>query len=647
MFTQRRSTRAAVASALALTLITTAAPAFAADSDEPTTTAEARLIDGKVLGINLDQIAALEDASVRNTGGGTVTKSHPLTAAVLKKINISVPGGIKISLGDLITGGALGQYAEARNTGAATAAAGAVSDSGAVALGSGSGGTTVVDLDALLGDRLTSEIASLKLLVGAITSKVTASESGNLNGSYSLASLKLQFQAPAIKKVNSRLSKLLDGIRADIGALVGKNGALLAQVSSALQNVDASLKLAGASVEASATIDFDLDAALQRALRLQLRQRGLSVDLKTGVVTVDLAALPRGATLNGRSVGTEVLASSLVSDITGGVMDLIDDAVNEAVDVVEAALRNASVKIRVAISFSTDKIVGHKEVLKTVVKEVTEIVPGVCPDLPTNNSGGLLGGIGNLVGGVVGGVCDAVDKVVTKLVTTTEKVLEPIIEKLKTSVELKIDANVGQLLSGAAATATVDVQVLGIKKSLNLSALLTGLGQVLDRVLFGPDSTVRSLASAVDRQVLAPVTKALTGPEQSLGAALQNVVSVKLNVQEPQQQGDTQALRQTALRVDVAGGSLARLDLANARVAVQAADGTNPPGTNPPGTNPPGGNDPDVDTLPTSYDRTLLWTGVDVMPYLIAAMVVLLLGAGARFLISRRRSVPSGDEPLA
>ncbi|MDB5422500.1 MAG: choice-of-anchor family protein, partial [Brevundimonas sp.] len=155
------------------------APVAAQAATTPGSYAQGKFLSGSVAGMNLDKLIALQSAQARNDGTvATQESKDPLSAKVLDAINLNVPGGVQLNLGDIIDAGALSQYARAQTGGNSLGASGAVTTDGAVGVGGtgdGTGGNLSVDLNSLLNARFASVISDLQLQVQAVAAQATGS----------------------------------------------------------------------------------------------------------------------------------------------------------------------------------------------------------------------------------------------------------------------------------------------------------------------------------------------------------------------------------------------------------------------------------------------------------------------------------------
>ena len=674
-----KKTIGVVAGAVGCVLAIGMAPA-AASADEPAnpvTTAEGQFLSGSVVGLDLDGLAALAPASARNDGTvGTVQEHNPLDLTVIGAITLD-PGPVALTDAPGVDAGVIGQHAVARDDGYAFASSGLLGANGAVSVSPGPGASVTIDLAKLLGDRLTSALAGLRLQAQGIAAQASA-QLGGYQGAYTLADAKLDLVVPAIAQTPDAAGTALAPVQAAIASLTGSDGAIAKALSGVLSGLDPSLSLLGGA----ATVDVRIDAALQPVLdairSTVLSDDALSVNLGTGEVTADLARLSSGPSLNALAPGQEILSSTVVGSITSGVERLLGDYLDGLADTIRAVLDAAQLHVAAHIGIGQQVQTGTKTVtiphtvtqlvdsvtgalLGTVdglTGVVTSLVPGLTGSQLTQQLGSIIdpilgdvtggGGLGGVVGGVVGGVTGGsgsgggglggllggllggskapaaqapsilTGDVVTRVVTTLEQVVQPVFATLDTAADVTIDGSLADVQNGgvhAAATVTV----LGVPVSVNLDLLLAPVVNAVTDQLLGSGGAIAKAIDGLDTAVLTPATQALTG-DGGAGSVLTDLVSVRGNVQE---KSAGTGFRETALRVSLLDGSLATVDLASAAVSSATGGGTTPggPGSDDPGTNP-------VPAGPSS----LATTGVE--PLLYALLAAALLGLGA---VLRRR----------
>lgn len=378
---RRTATRAAAGTTAALLTIglglagTPAANAATGDESR----AAARFVSGSLGGQDLDTVAAVKGVEAVNKGSKTpVTATNDLDVTVLNTIPVKVPGGITVPLGDVVRLGAVNQYAQAADAGVSRAAAGAVSDAGVVDT---TGGTAfpadaTVSLKPLLQAPLTSVVDDVSLQLQAITGvaaldaakdKAPATTCTDLSAptncrDYQVAGGRLAMSAPALKSLVAALTGAngvvgkLDGT---VNALTGTNGALTTALQSGRTSLLGSSALSSllktllpsdfnGGTGLSVAVDSDLDGAVNKVLDTKLSDGVVTIDLKAGMITVDLDKLLRASTghgLNDLAPNTEVLSAKVLSDLTKRVGDLLTPLAGSVNTALTSALGAATVTV--------------------------------------------------------------------------------------------------------------------------------------------------------------------------------------------------------------------------------------------------------------------------------------------------------------
>ena len=629
-----------------------AAPITASAEDRPESYAEGQFLSGTLLGMDLSRVLALDSAEARNDGTQpTQTSKDPLDADVLEEYEIAPETSPQVDVGDVLQIGPVAQYAEAHNDGSSFGASGAVADDGAIGVGTDTStppANATFDLEALLGTEFASTLADLKLELGAIA----ATANGDLDvasGDYSLANAYLTFSSPAIADLTPKVNSALQEVQNVLNELVGPNGGLVDDVNALLVGIDPLLNLAGGSANVTATINTgDLTELVRSILEEEYGDGAVSFDLETGEVRVDLAALV-GGNLNNLPENTELLTDAIVNQILSGITTRVSTIADQVVEKVEDALRDATVNIHADLSVNVAQSPIVKEVCELVDRIVTTPVLGEVTLLDRINAlaNGLVGeltddllGIGDFVydeNGVVKQIVGFVNQTVQDTVCNTTST--PVLP-LTTSVNLDIAATVNQLLNGVAATATADIEVLGIPASLSISGLLDDLGGSLLDGLFDSDGAIADLIAALNTTLVHPATEALLGSgDGTVGDALRDVLSVRVNIKETTLASAHgmaamagSMFTQTAVRVSVLGSSVATVNLAQATVGPNITSVIDDPDCTvncEPGT--PGGGGPG--------GGSLAYTGIGIAT--LIAVILALLAAGA-YLVreSYRRNHP-------
>lgn len=639
-----------------------ATPAAATAEEVTSSYASGQFLSGTLLGGDLAGVVALAMAEARNDGTqDKQTSKDPLDASVLQTVNVNVPGGIQPDLGPAANAGVVNQYAEAERDGRSFGSSGAIGDDGAIgvgAVGSGSAGDLTVDLQSQLGGQFASTISDLALTLEAVAASARG-EHGTAVGDYVLDGATLTFSSPALADLTDKVDTALQSVDEALLDLRADNGLLELALGEVLNPV---LSLIGSSADVSVSIDSDVRAALRELLTGQYAEDGVSFDLQTGAVTLDLATLH--GDLNNLPVNTELLSDGVIDLVLRNITTKVASLADQIVKKVEATLNQA----RVAVTASLDLLTTPQDCqvpivdgildgtgVGGVVDDVTGTVGGVVDGVGgivdgvtggTGGTGGLVGGLlgggggGGLLGGngiLGGGVMRA--PVAMGVGDTLCSLAGPVLQNLATTLDVNIVGTLGQLLAGKADTATADVSILGgtVPASLDVNSILNELRGALFSGLFDDDGAIQALIAALDTGLVQPATDGLLGVD-GVGVALTDVLSVRVNLQELRQASTMgmaattgSMFTQTAVRVSVLGGNGATLNVAAATVGPNITQVIDPGCTVNCG---PGGGDPDPDPTctvncgpeTTATDR-LAVTGVGIAA--LIAVILALLAAGA------------------
>lgn len=560
----RRTASAALALSLAaVTAVVTAAPASAAPDESH---ALARFVSGTVAGTSLDDLVALEGVEADYDGGGSpVIEADTLNLSVLGTIDVPI-GPTTVPLDDLITLGAVNQYAEAAPDARSRAAAGAVSDTGAVnTAGSGTyPADATISLDSLLGQ------APLDGVIDAADIRLRAlSAVAGLDGSrergpaitctdlsdpahcrdYTIAGGELTLSAPVLGDLASAVTGIAGQLDA---ALAGLESDLEGAVDSALSGVSGVTPALAGVIDVNADIEANTAAALNGVVSNELSDGVVTIDLASGTITADLEALS-GQALDNLPPNTEILSAALLEELAERVAALLATVP----DLVESALTSVLSAASVSITGGACVAGAGDEC----------IVPGV--DLGTGFSADISGALGDLD--------DATIDLMLKVA----------------GVELPVGGTVTTLRTALAAAVTAEL----------------GNGALVDTVTSGLVTVVSQVATA-----LAPALEALN-----------DLVSLLANVQEAGTVAGS--YREVALRVTLGSAAgatgIAQVDLARVEVGPNAlgTEVARPAPTLPGSAGAPG--TPSTETLPNvgAPDSLITATGGILM---LATGVLLL-----------------------
>lgn len=598
-----------------------AASATSASAASTTATwAQGQFLSGSLAGMNLSTIAQLTPATARNDGTqSTQEVVDPLAVSLLGSQPINV-GSVRVSPDDVLNtssqGGVLSQYARASKAGDALGASGTVGDGGAIGPNaSNPGGALTVSLDTLLGNRFAAAVTDLKLQVQAVAAQAQGNRK-SVSGDYYLDGLTLRFTSPALAKVSQLVRDAVSGADSHIDSLTGSDGELAVALRGVLLAANPALDL-GAGAHVSVTLQHDLSAAVESLLTATWGGNGVSVNLTTGQVAVDLEALV--GDLNNLPVNTELLSAANVSRIVSTISGQIDELTHQLTARLDAALRAMNLDV-------------HADV--TVLTDQAPLIGQTCQYQDSS---------GNVLSDVLG-------KILGTLVCTTTTTLLP---QLETSVNVDVHGTVAHVLNGQAPV-TATAKVLGVPLSLSTANLLNRLGLTLGNRLFGSTGILSGLHTALNGPLAAQSNVGLLGSGGVTGL-LTDVLSLRVNLQETTLTGGggmsvatNTKFTETALRVAVARGAgntgLTTLNVAAASVApsVKNESGTT---TGPGDQGGPGSDgDPGTDNgnpTGTSLDAisltrsplqgainfgNLAYTGVSIGVLLSALLALLTLG---------------------
>lgn len=474
--------------------------------------AEGRFLGGEVAGIDLDDIAALAPAATASPDGeGPVVESSPLAAEVLTALDLDLGSGISL-LGDngILSLGAVNQYAESGPDGIAKAASGAVSDSGAIEVGGSDEfpANATLDLRGLYGaldaDML-QLIANLSLEIGALSASATVDGAdGPIARDYQIAGAKLRLSSPALALLRTQLiGSIEDELQPILDGLTGADGVL----SEALGNVDALnelLGILGTNLALDGSIDVDVAAFLDPILAGSFGSGGVTLDLASGQIIVDLEEL-LGGDLNDLEPNTEIINPDVITGILAGITGAADALVADLTGAIGDSLNAAQVNLS-----------ANGTVLA---------VPPLPPlaELDINVSGGLgeiiAGGGTATITAAVGGLpitIPASDLLTALVPPLTEQLMSPgVLGGLVDAVLPVLEPIVGQLGTVFSALPQVISLVGNVQSETKLDNGIEGVQGALTLRLLG-DGAVLELARAEVRSIADEVEEPTdpTGPTE-------------------------------------------------------------------------------------------------------------------------------------
>jgi len=524
----------ALAMGFALAGATTAHAADAA----PVATSEAQFLSGSLLGTDLDNVVMLAPASAQaGANDPRMTESNPLQATALKSVTVGDGSSVQTDLGHGVQAGAVGQYATAAGDGTSMAWTGAVSPDGGVGVGqdqAGQGGDATVDLSHAVDNSYASNLTDLQLAVNAVGAQA-ASDGTSASGDYSLDGVRLIFSSPAIADLSQKVSTALESVTSRLAGLDGPDGELVTDVNKLLTTLNPALNIVGANAEVTASVDTgDLNKLVQDLLQSQYGESGMTFNLETGTVTMDLGTL-LGEDLNNLPPGTELLDPAVLDPALQSVTTKISDIADQIVNRVKDALNNATVDVHADLSQDT----AQAPLVETVCNTVQQVTQQPTNQVPI---------VGGLLGNVIGNVDQTVGQTVDQLVCSDQTTALP---PLNTSADVNISGTVGEFLNGSNVDATAALKVLGVPlPNVDLGSATGAIGDSLTNQLLGSDSAITDLTNALNIGLVDPAVQGLTGGQGSVGDALTGALSATVNNQDVSDGTFTE----TALRVTVLPG---------------------------------------------------------------------------------------------
>ena len=307
-----------------------------------------RFLSGTVGSTSLDTVAGIEGESASYPSNPGANENS-LNAELLNKA-ITLPlGSSGLQIPDLTGGaiqlGAVAQYAKANADGSALGASGAVDSNGGIGVGGSNGvptGGATLDLSGSKAlSAVTSQIANLKLTIGAVSARAqqvaigksiadpsASCTSGTYSrvsdtdqaGKYNIAGLSIDLTSPLLATVGSTLVSSLGtvlttaNVTSVLNMILGSTGGLI-----------------------SVTGIPNATTLLDGLLKLSLANGSITVDLTSGALHIDLAGLLKflGLDLNNLCPNTSLLpyvVKALTSELPKAVQSLIDSVDTKITD---------------------------------------------------------------------------------------------------------------------------------------------------------------------------------------------------------------------------------------------------------------------------------------------------------------------------
>jgi hypothetical protein len=320
--------------------------------------ASAQYLSGSLLTIPLEDLAELEGVQARTAFGETVpqTNRNNLNLNVLgDTVTLQAPNGVQIPV-NIADAGVLGQYAQANPDGSSRSASGLVGSDGTVGVpadDTNPPGNLTLDLTDALGTEFTDEVTNVTLSTGVNSASASQGAPEAAVGDYNITGLTASADTEALEDVSSILRASVDPVQAVVDGAVGPDGSIVDAVTGLVPGDNV--------VTSDVSLDLDLDAVVDGVLAENevLGAEGpVTVNLTTGVITVDIAALlaASGQDINNLPANTEVLTPEILDFVSAEVNELLDGLVVEVDDAVQTALQNAVLNVNVTVGDETDPL---------------------------------------------------------------------------------------------------------------------------------------------------------------------------------------------------------------------------------------------------------------------------------------------------
>jgi hypothetical protein len=317
-----------------------------------------KFLSGQIGGTSLDTIASIAGEIAQNYGGSPVIKANSLDVSALNNaVNVPLTGVLQLPGGNVLSLGAVKQYARALADGSARGASGAIDNSGGIAAGGQSGSTpsdATADLSGAGGPAAAQTLGNLKLNVGALSAVADQAKgvNGAQTGQYRIDGMGLDLTAPGLPNIinplvtdlTTQLAGLGTQLDSSLGGVVTITG--LDTLSSAVDGLT-SVDLANGAITAGLkTGSLHIDVArLLQSLGLDLNNlppnthllpylsHALATSLPAATSTL-LSALQTKLTNGTGQLGLKILGTDLNATQLGlanGVLDALNTNLTQAI----------------------------------------------------------------------------------------------------------------------------------------------------------------------------------------------------------------------------------------------------------------------------------------------------------------------------
>lgn len=339
-----------------------ALPAQAAVGDQSAATGQ--YLSGSLLGLDAALVASLGGEAAVSNGTADQTNANNLDVGALGAVTLTAPGGIQLPL-DLGSAGVVGQYASALQDGSSVGASGLISSAGAIGTGiTPAPGVAPGPLSLNLAQAVSSlglptatldELSQLDLTAGVTAAQAAQAAPGAATGSYSLANVGLTFQSPTLAALAAAINTQVGTVQGAVDGLAGPSGTLATSLDA--------LPIGGILTTTATVGASDLQADIATLLTGPITDPanpGVTIDLSTGTVTVDLGQL---TALEGLAPGTELLSAPVIADlgtrISGVVGSLVTRVENTLTTTVDGLSVTAVTSLLGAPVVTVDSTIGQ------------------------------------------------------------------------------------------------------------------------------------------------------------------------------------------------------------------------------------------------------------------------------------------------
>ena len=299
--------------------------------------AEGQFLSGSLLDLNATLVASLGGETATSDGTTSQTNANNLNLGALGIVAINIPGGIQVPL-DLTSAGVISQYASALNDGSSIGASGLVAANGDIGTGvtpapGAAPGPLSLNLAQVVGSLglpagTVAELANLDLTLGLISGRAAQAAPAVATGSYEITAGQLSFDS-------ATAAAFVTDINAQVAALQATIGALNVNLTAGL---DVTLAGLGVTTTTLAVSTPGLAAVVAGVIPATLTDpvTGVTIDLASGAITVDLDAL--GGGLNGRPANTQILTVADIAAVNASILGLLTTLTTAVETAVQAAI---------------------------------------------------------------------------------------------------------------------------------------------------------------------------------------------------------------------------------------------------------------------------------------------------------------------